>query len=915
MRTFRRTMLYTLLTPVAIVTALPAVAQSTPPATPPAQSAQAGQPAPATAAAAEPAASTPAPQDDAVQQLDSVVVTGIRGSLEAARDLKRDAVQIVDAIVADDIGKLPDTNVAESLARVSGVQVERGVGEGSDISIRGLRENVVLYNGRQIVDSTGRGGNGLDQLGTSTYGLLSLVPSELISKLSVTKLPGANQIAGALGGLVDIETRKPLYDRPQVAVSAAATYDELSDEPGHEVFALASQSFADNTFGALLSATYGERALTQQGLDTFSGYLRFNDAGGTPRYGHSDVRAQNIAEDREKLGVSGVLQWRPAPGFEIVADTFYSKQTATRDRHWLSFNPTAGLSNARYSDNDILLSGRATGAVLTNTELADVESEVWSSALRADIRLADRLGTSVELSHGRATSEYDQRYFRLQPVAGITPTIDFDLTSGSFGSFAIGGIDLTDPNQLRYTILFDNLFRAETDTSAIRSDWTLDFDSPFLRSFEFGGRYSGLDSRQDPLRADIRPAGGIPANQLGGFVELYRNGDFLPGEFGNLPRDYLAAARGGFTSCRAFTAFPAVSQNGQCLDPRNNTNALSSTFSIDEDFHEAYAKLNVDTDLGAMRLSGNAGVRFVDRDLTSTGNRISGTGAATPTVFERSDREWLPSAVAKLEFNERWTLRAGAARVVAFPNTEDLNNGLTLFNNAVFDGNGNQISPGTGNGGAPDLDPFKADQYDVSLEYYFADESLVSAGLFYKDISSFIVQRQSAETYGGVNYLINRKINGDGAKVQGVELLAQVPFTFLPAPYDGFGMVATYSYIDSETPIRDVAGRALTFPGLSKNNVNLIGYYERGPFSARLAYNWRDEYLVSLSAAATGIYNDTYKDLSATLRYDLGDRWSINLEGNNLLDSEQRTYDGAEEGLRTNAIFGRIYKATLSFRF
>ena len=250
--------------------------------------------------------------------------------------------------------------------------------------------------------------------------------------------------------------------------------------------------------------------------------------------------------------------------------------------------------------------------------------------------------------------------------------------------------------------------------------------------------------------------------------------------------------------------------------------------------------------------------------------------------------------------------------MVAFPNTEDLNNGVTLNNNAVFDSNGVQTSPGTGSGGAPDLDPFKATQYDLSLEWYYGGQGLLSAGLFYKDVSTFIVQRQSAETYNNVNYLVLRKINGDKAKVKGVELLAQVPFSGM---FDGFGVVATYTWIDSETPITDINGSALTFPGLSKNNANLIGYYENGPFGIRVAYNWRDEYLVGLSAASTGIYNDTYKDLSASMSYDFSDRLSLKVEGNNLLDSEQRTFDGYAEGLRTNVVFGRSYKASLTYRF
>lgn len=864
---------------------------------------------PARAQAAPPVAATPEP--------DEIVVTGIRRSLGAARDIKRESNQFVDAIVADDIGKLPDANVAESLARVSGVQVERGIGEGTDISIRGLRENVILYNGRQIVDSTGRGGNGLDQLGGSTYGLLSLVPSELISRLAVTKLAGADQIAGAIGGLVDIETRKPLTEGNRIAASGALTYDQLPGKAGFELFGLVSRKFAEDTLGVLLTASYSQRPLAQQGLDTFSGYARFTDTTVTPaatRFGHADVRAQDISEDRDKLGLSGVIQWQPSDSVEIIADTFYSKLTSKRDRFWLSFNPTAGLTNATYSPNNILLSGRATNPILSNTEFADVEADVWSSAVRGRFDLSETLTTSAEISYGRSTSSFKQIYFRLQPLSTIVTSSEFNIGAGDFGSYKFNGIDLNDPAQLRFTILFDQLFRSTSDTFAARSDWTLRFDSSAVKSIDAGVRYSDLDTRQNPLRADIRPAGGIVASQLGNLVGTFSNPDFLPGEFVGVPRSYVAGVRDTLTGCAAFTAFPSVSQNSQCLNPANTINSQAGTFEITERFVDLYAKANFDADLGSVGLTGNVGVRYVDRKLTSTGNVLNAAGVATPTVFERTDGEWLPSAVAKLAIGEDLVFRMGAARVVAFPNTEDLNNGVTLNNNAVFS-NGVQITPGTGSGGAPDLDPFKANQYDASLEYYFGTDALLSVGLFYKDISTFIVQRQSAETYSGINYLINRRVNGDGATVKGVELLAQLPFYFLPEPLDGFGVVATYSYIDSETPIVDITGRALTLPGLSKNNINLVGYYERGPFSFRLAYNWRDEYLVGLSAAATGIYNDSFADLSANLHYDITENVSFNLEAINLLNAQQRTFDGVNEALRTNVVFGRVFKATVNLRF
>ena len=864
----------------------------------------------ATGGPASPASANATAADGELQE---VVVTGIRHSLDAARDIKRDSEQFVDAIVADDIGKLPDRNVAESLARVSGVQVDRGIAEGTSVSIRGLRQNVFLFNGREILDATGRGGQGLDQLGTSTYGLLALVPSELISRLDVTKLASADQFAGALGGIVDIRTPMPLESPEQIALKAGANYSDLAGQAGPDVFGLLSHKFADDTLGVMFSGSYDRRHLSQQGLDTFSGYTRYTDSTGTVRYGDSDARPEDIEELRQNLGFDAVVQWKPTAGVEITADSFYSNLKSDRGRWWLSFAPNAGLSNAVYSPDNILLAGTATGPVLTNTEFANTKADTWSSALKGKFEVTDRLHSSAEVSFDRSTSTYHQNYFRLQPVAGINSSVNFDLTQGAFGSYQINGINLTDPSQLRFTILFDNLYRARTDATAVRNDWTYDLDLPGLKSFSVGARFDDLDSTQNPLRADIRPAGGIPATQMSQYLTLHSNSDFASGEFAGLPRTYLAEAN-SLQYCGDFTSIPAISQNSQCLDPVDNTNALSSTFQIKERFTESYGKLDFGTPLGSMKLAGNVGLRFEHRDLTSVGNLINPAGGATPTTYTRQDNEFLPSFAAKLDVTDDLVVRLGAAKVVAFPNTADLNNGVTLFNNAVFV-NGVQTTSGTGNGGAPGLDPFKANQVDLSGEYYFGQQALFSVGLFHKDISTFIIQRQSPESYGGVNYLINREVNGEGAKVDGVETLLQLPFYFLPQPFDGFGTMATYSYIDSRTPIKDAVGRTLAFPGLSKNNVNLIGYYENGPFGVRLAYNWRSAYLVSLSGAATGIYNDSYADLSATLRYDLTRHISLGFEANNLLNEKQRTFDGAEEGLRTDVFFGRIYKASVSAKF
>lgn len=888
----------------------PALAQTAEtPAAPAAPQAAAGATPPA-AAASQPQAPAAVPPATTV-----VEITGIRSSLESARNQKRNAIQFVDDIVADDIGKLPDRNVAESLSRVSGVQVDRGIGEGTNVSIRGLRQNVTLFNGREIFDATGRGGTGLDQLGTSTYGLMALVPSELISTLEVTKLAGANQMSGGLGGIVDIRSRLPLDEGNRVVGKAGLTYDQLPGKTGGEFFGLVSRRFDDNRLGIMAALSHDERRLSQQGLDTFAGYKRFSDTTTTPptpRYGDQDVRASDIEENRRKTGLNAALQWRPASGYEVVADTFLSRLDSARDRHWIGFNPTAGLTSAVYSDNDILVAGHANTPVHTDTEFADVKADIASTAVRAKYVLTDSLQGSAEISDGRSTASYHQRYMRLQSLPSLATSVDFDLRQGSFGAFTINGVDLTDPSQMNATILFDSWYRAKTDNKAARVDFSRAFDDSWLDSIDFGTRFSRIDSSQNPLVVDIRPTN-LSATQLGDYLTTYSNGSFASGDFAGLPRSYLAPSRSAFTGCRAFTSLPAISQNAACLDPASQLTSVASTFDIDEKFTEGYLKANFDTAPGGAGVSGNVGVRMVHRELVSVGSLIDPSGATQPNTATQTNNEALPSAVARIAMTKDTVLRLGAARVVSFPNTADLNNGVRLY--APTYTNGVLTSPGTGTGGSPHLQPFKATQVDVSFEKYFGRQGMASLGLFNKDVSTYIVQKQISETYGGVDYLVNRAVNGEGAKVRGAEFLVQLPFYFLPDPFNGFGTMVTYSFIDSKTPVHDAAGRTLTFPGLSRNNVNFVGYFERGPLSVRLALNWRDKYLMSLSAANTGVYSDAYTDMSSTLRYDFSKSLSLGLEADNLLNSKMRTYDGSTEGLRTNSMYGRIFKADVTFKY
>ena len=277
----------------------------------------------------------------------------------------------------------------------------------------------------------------------------------------------------------------------------------------------------------------------------------------------------------------------------------------------------------------------------------------------------------------------------------------------------------------------------------MRTDWTYDLDAGLLKAVSIGARYDRVDSEQNPLRADIRPAGGIPATALSPYVTMYSNSGFARRRVRRraalvsrrqLRGDQLLGVRA--TSRRSRRTCSASIR-------RNNTNAFVEHVRDQGALHRRVRQGRLTTRrLGASALTGNVGVRYVNRELESIGNQIAPTGGATPSTFERTDDDWLPSAVAKLELNDDLIFRLGAARVIAYPNTVDLNSGVTLANNAVFVG-GVQTQLGTGTGGAPDLDPFKADQVDLAAEYYFGEQALVSLGLFYKDVSTFIIQQQS----------------------------------------------------------------------------------------------------------------------------------------------------------------------------
>jgi TonB-dependent receptor len=876
------------------------------------------------------------------KELEVIEVKGFVQGLEQARAIKRESAQFVDAVMAEDIGKLPDVNVAESLQRVSGVQLDRGIGEGTSVSIRGFRNNVILVNGREVIDGGGRGSNGPDTLNTSTYSLLALLPSEMISRLEVTKQAGSEEIEGSIGGVINIVTRKPLANKGlQASGGASITYGDLADKANYKGSFLVSNTFANDTVGLMLGANFDTREVREDGFNTFSGYSRltqggpFNfldiDAGnaatdpsgnllnpdpngdGVNGLIHQEPRVWQINDERDRTGFNFVAQWQATTDLEFSYDLLSSKLESDRQRRWIgTFIPYARLKNAVLNENEVLVSGTSVREAQTNVEFNGSSSEVTSQALVMDWTVSGSLSVTAELAYTDAETNLHQTFARL--LGNEKTDIDFDFAPEvpviSFDASA-----LNDLSQLNLFQFNDNITRSDADHTAFRVDFDQDLNDNL--SLEYGVRLSKVDtSLTEVQRATVRPR--TPGEQLGQFVETWSSPDFFSGELEGLPRDYLAFSHQAYSAggCTVFKDFflnhpdpaqTAAFTNGLNGQSCTNNDHLDAPAKVEEEFQSAYGKLNFYGDLGEMEYSGNVGLRYVDRQLTSIGTQLNADSTKTQLVTESDNQEVLPSATFKLEVTEDLVARLGAAKVLAYPNNADLRNRLSIAGN------------GTGTAGSPDLKPFKADQLDISLEYYLED-ALLSVGYFTKSIDSFVVSSTALLQIPGYVHpdngsdqaLIRRNINGDGGSVNGLELIYQQTYSSLPAPFDGLGTSATYSYIDSETPFIDIEGNNLPLPGLSKNNINLVTFWEKGPFGFRIAYNWRDEYLDRLGFSGSGVFADDYKDLSMTARWDINEKMSLDFQATNLLNSRQRLFNTYEEATRSIVEYGSSY--SLSFR-
>jgi iron complex outermembrane receptor protein len=821
-----------------------------------------------------------------VAEVEEIVVTGIRGSLKRAADIKREASQVIDVITSEDVGKLPDANIAEALQRVTGVQITRVFGEGQAVNIRGLQQVRVEVDGRTLLGWSARvSPPENDNLGRSSG--LDSVPSSLFGRLEVRKSPLASQAEGGLGGSVNLVTPKPLdFKKTTVSLRAQGTYSDEAEEFEPGGTALFATKFADDRLGVMLAADYQKRTSK---LQLFERNNFFNALNGVPAVVNGVatqpilvprlLQYENTDIDRSRFGVNGAVQLKVTPEFSITADALYSEQRADRTNQFVAFNlantATGLVVSNPVIENGYAVAGTARGNIRTGNQYREDPTESVLAGLNAKFGRGN-LTLEGDVYYSRGTLRQKIEVFTLQTANNsVDGTYDFrgrdlpDLTlrtttGAPFNPLLVSNYPArTDRLTLRANLLPGNL-----DETTGRFDVGYEFSDAVKLSA--GVRYTDLESDFTSFRSRANAT----IAELTPFFDLDGDPSFLSSIPGNFPRQFLTAVPGSdFIIARSVT--PVVGEPPAPGDPLARNSARDFVFA--EKTFAAYVMLDSEFDWFDRPVKANVGARFTDTKLTVDTLSQLGTGPLTPRRDTNRYDNILPSGNIVMNVTDDFLVRLSASRTLQRAGIQDL--APSTFVDAT-----NRSSTS----GNAQLTPPLSTNFDVSFEYYTGGSSLVSGAVFYKDVKDFIVTETTEAIIPGFESLgllrVVRPANVASAEVRGFEVGVTQFFEFLPSPFDGFGVIANYTFADSED------SNGFPLQATSKHSYNLVALYEKGPFSARVAYNWRDDAVFEFTQGRPEIIASR-SQLDAQFGFDITKKIALSLQAQNLIPEDSATVE------------------------
>lgn len=892
--------------------------------------------------------------------LEEVVVTGQRASILSAQDIKRDSNQIVDSIVASDIGKLPDRSITEALQRVPGVTVtryddmsdpEHFAGEGSGVSVRGLSQVRSELNGRDVFSASGGRSLSFDD-----------VPAELMAGVDTYKSPTADMIEGGLGGVVNLRTRMPFDSDDQlISATVKGNYGDQIEEANGEYSALFSDRWETGIgeVGVLVNLSTSDLSSRADNIYTRAYFPRDDVKPGQTVWISRGADWRRNDYERERDGQYLALQWSPGDDLELNATAFRSKheqrwQEAAFFSDAFSVNSLTPADDWVYDSNGALVSGTLSGKIAdvssgewigipfgTSTYSSANTSETTDFALGMNWQATERLNVKADLQRVDSTSETES--YTLGLVA-FPESIRVEDLNGTPSIYVDDDDFLADPTNYSYGQMQSMPADNEGESTAARLDLEYDFEDSIVRSVQAGARYSDKSStnresinwsaRYQPWTAWLHPFPGAASSDLIPFSY----GDFQRGN-ADVPSNAYMLDPSLLDNFRASTARIVANTDGCCEPNWDELDLINNPANIntqDETTQALYTRVNFAFDDLAMPLDGNLGLRYVRTENTAHGKfnveesniTVGQDGEGNDVVIRVLDAQsqdysaeneyehLLPSLNLRLHASDELVFRFAASKALWRPEfwqqkaymslSAGLRDGTQLSGPAsditlesIQDDLVYTLSTDDTN---PFLEPMQANQYDLSTEWYFDENGgMAHLSLFRKDISEYfttVVENTQVEGFNAVSTWMS---NEGSARIQGVEVGASKFFDFLPEPWDGFGVQANFTYIDSslegpEAFNTDGSGYDdLPAEGISEYAYNLVGMYEKYDFYARLAWNWRSEYLVSADANgwkdddagwSLPVYNDDYGQLDLSMGYNVTDNVSVNFEAANLTKEE-----------------------------
>jgi iron complex outermembrane receptor protein len=835
--------------------------------------------------------------------VEEISVTGIRGSLQDALNNKRNANQVVDSVSAEDVGKMPDKNIAESLARIPGVAVSREFGEGEKVSIRGAGPdfNRTLLNGQSvatadwfILDNPSRSFN------------YTLLPSVLISSLEVYKTPTASMDEGSLGGTVNVKTNRPLdLDANSVALSIEGAYSETSDTVDPQLAAQYSWKNDDETLGVLVGVVKQDRTVERTGFEV----LGWAEDAGTGVYYPTIMGSPQFKQDRERETLFGSAQIRLADDHTLTLDALYSKMDSdNQNANWLIFsgdNAADHIANGTVKSNSVV-AGDATGtgrgvvnwinrvsSTETNSVTLNYEWVNDNFVLDAAVGHTNaKGGTYRETSWEYGFTGRDYQFDLGKPYLNTNPAPS---DAAQYGAGWIWG--------------------GEKPTTDEETYMQVDFEMP-IEAGAFTAIKTGVKIRQAERTQD-RAVYSWHAPNTGSQGGSYLYDDI----FAQCPTLDSCGLNGGVVSIdspASGNSTTVIDQNRSAMEsiafggingvPADYATSLelANIWEVEEDIVSLYVQGDFEGD----NYRGNVGIRYVQTSQTSGGYEYSADSWGFKTIgkhagwldpsylaWQTEDNdyaEFLPSFNIAFDLTDDQILRFGAARVMARQNWTDLSAYETYGALNVSDPRGQSGNPG--------LKPFIADQFDVTWEWYFTDESLLQVAAFTKDNKTYRTESEyvknvyDQQAQQDVAVTFTRPENGLGGSVNGMEFIVQHNI-------GDFGVQANYTYTDTNEDDASSPGVA----GISRHMANIMGYFENDMFGARVMYNYRTDWYKGKHFNGNDLYNDEYAQLDASFSWYVNDWLTLTAEAINLTDEQVVEYSTYEDRLMSVFENGRRF--------